>query len=241
VLRTFVVPHAPLLVDIPGRPHPLPDIPSLTAELDPRGNVVLVTPHGSEAGIYSTTRGDLNGFGLDIGTGTDRDADLGRALASTWGAGPLDEPLDHGAVVPLLLLPPLERVAVCALPQWTGQDESGPEEALAAADALGSALRTIAGVSDLDVVISAHTSAAISSRAPLTERPEGQEVDRAVVDALAEAPERLGAVPAGKWERAGSCGAGPFRVLSHLAQEPLEVLHHSAPFGVGYVVARSRG
>lgn len=240
MLHTFVVPHAPLLVDIPGRPHPVPDIPSTVASLDLSGDVVIVTPHGRRAGIYRSTAGSLSEMGLPAArVELDNDERLSRELSEAWDVPFLEEPLDHGAVVPSLLLSGLRRVTVCALSEWTDLDGGDPSQAVEQGASLGAALAEIGSTRDLSVVIGGHTSAAVTPRAPLTERPQGKEVDQAVVDALGSSPGRLRDISTETWERAGSCGAGPLRALAELAEAPLEILHHSAPYGVGYVVARS--
>jgi hypothetical protein len=239
VLRAFVVPHAPLLLDLPGRPHPAPEIVEAVGALNIATDVVLVTPHGRAGGVYGRTHGSLRGFGLPGKVDLPTDRTLAGEIAADWSAPQLDEPLDHGAVVPLLLRPDVESAVVCALPGWTGQAEGDPSEALALAATLAKTLRRLAESTDLSVVISGHTSAAVTARSPLMERSEGREVDAAVREGLATDPGRLSDIAPDGWTRAGACGAGPFHLLGELDLLSLEVVHASAPFGVGYVVARS--
>lgn len=209
--------------------------------LEMTGHVVIITPHGREVGIYRAAFGDLSEVGLpDARVALENNARLSRELADAWGTPFLEGPLDHGAVIPSLLLSGLRRVVVCALGEWTAHDGGDPSHAMEQGEALGAALAEIGSREDLSVVVSGHTSAAITARAPLTERPEGREVDRAVIEALGSSPRRLAEIPVEMWELAGSCGAGPFRALTRLRDEPLEVLHHSAPFGVGYAIAGSK-
>lgn len=239
MLRAFVVPHAPLLLELPGRTHPAPEIAAAVSSLPVGDEVIVVTPHGGMAGIYSGSGGDLAGFGIPQARAEWRTDDaLGRDLAEHWREGSIDGPPDHGAIVPLALLS-CERAVVCALPQWTGQQEGDPADAVAAAQALAGAIEQLTRDRDVSLVVSAHTSAAITARAPLTERPEGKEVHQAIVSALEHGPARLGDIPLEKFRRAGSCGAGGWTLLGQLVTEPMEVVAEAAPFGVGYVVART--
>lgn len=238
-MPAYVVPHAPLLVDMPGREHPLPDISAAMAGLDVSDEVVLVTPHGSRAGVYRANSGSLDAFGLgdqEVERGTDEA--LGRKIADAWGADLVDAPLDHGAAVPLLLMPQVTTLVVCALPGWTGQTDGDLVEARRQGHALAGAL-TGSLSPGATVIFSGHTSAAITPRAPLTERPEGIEVHGLITSALENDPGLIVEIADESWRLAGSCGAGSLTALSHFVTQPFEIVARSDAFGVGYVVARS--
>lgn len=232
-MTAVVVPHAPLLVDIPGRPHPLPRCTDALAALDVSPDIVVVTPHAPQAGVYAAATGDLRGFGLDVSVDVEGDEETTEIIATRWERPLLHVPLDHGAVVPLVLLRP-RRALVCGLPGWTGQKDGDPAEAIDAAAALGPMLAELDGWS---VVVSAHTSAAASARAPLTELAGGRKLHDDVVAALRTDPVSLKGLDAETARSCGACGIAPFTALAALVKEPLDVLYEDAPFGVGYVVA----
>lgn len=238
-MPAYLVPHAPLLVDIPGREHPLPEIAGAIAALEITGEVVLVTPHGPRAGVYRANSGSLDAFGLR-GRAVERGTDeaLGRKIAEGWGVDVIDAPLDHGAVVPLLLMAQVTSAVVCALPGWTGQAEGDPGEACRQGHALADAL-TNCLAAGATVIFTGHTSASITPRAPLTERPEGIEVHGSVTRALESDLALIAGIGADHWRLAGACGAGSLTALAHFVTQPLEIVARSEAFGVGYLVARS--
>lgn len=235
----YLVPHAPLLADMPDRQHPLPEIAAAMAGLAVTADVVLVTPHGPRAGVYRANSGSLDGFGVKgLSTGRATDESLGRKIAEAWDTDLIDAPLDHGAAVPLLLMPQIASLVVCALPGWTAQTEGDPAEACREGHALGDALAACLPP-DATVIFSGHTSAAITPRAPLTERPEGIEVHGLVTNALERDPGLIAGISHDSWRLAGGCGAGSLVALSRMATKPFEVAARSEGFGVGYLVARS--
>ena len=239
-----VVPHAPVLLeniqpslDEGRRVRKAVDV----LDFSNADVVVLVSPHGPTAGIYEHCEGSLRGFGIgDAEAARDTDAGLGRALGTAWGHEPIDGPVDFGIVVPLLLGVggDLPMVAV-SLPQTTGPGARALSESVDAAKGLAGALATAADERAVAVVASAHSSAGLSARAPLTEVSGAAEVDREVVEALEADPARIENLLGPLHEVGHACGVGPLSVLPHLLEGwRSEGLTYEAPYGVGYMVGR---
>ncbi len=187
-------------------------------------------------------RGSLGGFGIR-GVHVERRTDrkLARELATAWDKPMLDDAIDHGVLVPLLLGLPPNVVAVAAtLKEITGPDAAAVPDAIEEGRALARAVEELAGDRDVIFAASAHTSAALSPSAPLMERPEAHELEDLVTIALEEDLGRLNAVDAALWERSGSCGAGPLCALGTLFPgRTARTSFREAPFGVGYLLAQT--
>jgi len=203
--------------------------------------MVVVSPHGPAAGIYERSEGSLRGFGIDgVEAVRDTDVDLSRCLANAWGRAPIGSPLDFGIAVPLLLglggdLP----VVGVSLPQTTGPGGSSLSDALDAAGTLAEALATTADGRALAVVASAHASAGLSARAPLTEVSGATEVDSELVAALEEDPARVEGLIERLHEIGQACGAGPLAALGQLfGGWRSGGITYEAPYGVGYIVGQ---
>jgi hypothetical protein len=240
-----VVPHAPVLLpEIGGRSGAEARDRILRAcdKIDTSGAEVLlvVSPHGRGAGVYARGTGSEASFGgpeARLDSSTDRDA--AESLARAWKAPLLEDELDHGAVGCLHLLDVRRPSVVAALPETTGPDAT--TDACAAMvegrKLAGAVKRSFTGSSVL-VVASAHTSAALTPRAPLTERPEGKSLDERVLRSLATDVGALDDISCDAWTAGGSCGAGPFAAFGRLLSgRSAEVLAYEHPFGVGYLVA----
>lgn len=204
--------------------------------------VVLVSPHGNATGVYERARGSLGGFGLsEVEAERPTDDDAVRTLAAAWNRPVLGGPADHGVVVPLLVAPlGSAPVVACAFGETTGPTARGVGDALEEAKRFSEALASLAGRNDRRValVASAHGAAALGQKAPLGDRPEAAELEAALLHALESEVEQLASIPAGLWERAGSCGAGPLAAFGRaLSGSPASLLAHEAPAGVGYIVA----
>lgn len=245
MLTGAILPHAPLLLDLPGREHPCPSMVAAarSVPMDDADLVVVCSPHGKRSGIYTEVKGDLGGFGLsgfqlDLRT----DADAVEALSGYWGRPLLEEPVDHGVVVPLLLaeIPPEVPVVAVCMEGWTGQTSREPAPAIKDAHDLAEALGRLGGDRKIRFVASAHGSASATPRAPLLERSAGRELDRALVSALTRDPSAIDEIADDLWERSGACGAGPLVALSMLVNGRASLLAYGAPFGVSYVVADFR-
>jgi MEMO1 family protein len=240
-----VVPHAPVLLpEIGGRSGTEARDRILRAcdKIDTSGAdvVLVVSPHGRGAGVYTRIAGSEVSFGgpearLDYATDTGAAESLGQA----WKAPLLEDDLDHGAVGCLHLLDVRRPSVVAALPETTGP--GAPADACAAMvegrKLAGAVKRAFSGSSVL-VVASAHTSAALTPRAPLTERPEGKALDERVLTTMAIDVGALDDISCDAWTAGGSCGAGPFAAFGRLLSgRSAEVLAYEHPFGVGYLVA----
>jgi hypothetical protein len=213
------------------------------AELDTQGIdlVVILSPHGARSGVYDATTGSLDDFGargFEVKSETDRDAAVG--LSSAWGQPLLDERADHGVVMPLLLMGPHSAPVIgSTLVESTGPSGAPVERALEDARTFVVALNDVATDRRVLFIASANTSAALHPRAPLQERPEGRELDDAVLGALASDSGGLLDISASLWRTSGACGAGPLTAFGALfAGRPATVLGYAHPAGVGYLVAR---
>ena len=242
IVRGAIVPHAPVLVESiqPGL-----DagrwLRDAIARLDLEGveTAIVVSPHGATAGVYAEPEGSLTGFGLPGQVATRRsDEELGRALAEAWRRPLLKEPADFGVVVPLVLglargLP----IVGATLPEITGPRAVSAEEAITAAAELTHAIEAIAGRRDMAIVASAHSSAGLDARAPLTEVPGAQEVDAALRDALTHDPARVIELIDDLHSVGDACGVGPLAALAPLLSGwSNRSLRIESPFGVGYIV-----
>ncbi|MGH2731207.1 MAG: hypothetical protein ACRDJI_11455 [Actinomycetota bacterium] len=222
------------------------EIRTAIAELRPRDVdlIVILSPHGARTGVYAGPGGSLDDFGvhgLEGEAETDRDAAAG--LSKVWGTPLLDERADHGVVTPLLLMAPnAAPVIACTLVESTGPGAAPVERALDDARTFAAALKDLAAERRVLFMASANTSAALHPRAPLRERPEGRELDDAVLRALESDPGGLLDIPASLWRTAGACGAGPLTAFGTLFEgRPATVLGYAHPAGVGYLVARIDG
>ncbi|MGH2702963.1 MAG: hypothetical protein ACRDJB_13050 [Actinomycetota bacterium] len=242
IVRGAMVPHAPVLVESiqPGLDAGR-RLRSAIAGLDLEGveTVIVVSPHGKGAGVYAGPNGSLTGFGISAPATRRRgDADLGRALAEAWRRPLLDEPADFGVVVPLVLglggeLP----VVGVTLPEITGPQGAPAPDAIATAAELTHALETIVAERDFAVVASAHSSAGLSPRAPLTEVPGAADADAALREALAQDPARVIELIDDLHSMGDACGVAPLAALTPLLSGwSNRSLRSESPFGVGYIV-----
>jgi hypothetical protein len=232
MIRGCVLPHAPLLLELEGRvSHPSPSVVSASRSVDLGGDLVVIcSTHGDRTGVYTTASGDLGGFGLDLSLQLSTDPVVAKELAESWGRPLLDADADHGVTAALLGAGAEGALVVACCIPYDGDFNDDVAT-------LTSALVDLAEERALTFVASAHGSASATPRAPLTERPEGKELDTAIFSALRDGPEALLDIPLELWERAGSCGAPPLRVLGGLGLGPANLLAYDAPVGVGYLVA----
>ena len=244
-----IVPHAPVLL-LPSSDDVVAEtqtsVAKSMAELDWNGvdAIVVVSPHGARFGIYRSTAGSLDGFGVHgVAFRGQAHSEVAARLSDLSGAEPLEGPVDHGIVVPLLLAPwdDVPVVAV-ALPEVTGPHASSSSRALDAARALASAVCAAANEWPIAFVASAHTAASLSPRAPLAERPAGAQLDRLILDALDDDVAALAHIAPELWSDSGSCGAGPLTAFGEVfAGRASQLVAYTAPAGVGYIVAESNG
>ncbi|MGH2828439.1 MAG: hypothetical protein ACRDKF_15875 [Actinomycetota bacterium] len=242
IVRGAMVPHAPVLIES-IQPHLDAGrwLRKAIAEMDFEGveTVVVVSPHGASAGVYAEPNGSLGGFGISVPTSNRRgDADLGRAIAEAWRRPLLEERADFGVVVPLVLglggeLP----VVGVTLPEITGPQGASASDAISAAAELAHALESVAGLRDFAVVASAHSSAGLTPRAPLTEISGAADVDAALQDALAHDPAGVIELIDDLHSVGDACGVAPLAALMPLLSGwRNRSLRVESPFGVGYIV-----
>ncbi|MBA2367042.1 MAG: hypothetical protein H0V77_11395 [Actinobacteria bacterium] len=238
-----IVPHAPLLV---GELHPQGcEEPCGTVVRAVRSlvwgeaeAVTVVSPHGSEPGVYARVEGSLRGFGPAIDGGRPGGEGLAKELAAAASLPLLEGPCDHGVLVPALLgcAPGLELVGV-SLGECSSSGEM-PEPNAAAL--LAEALESFDG--RVGLAASAHSGAALSASAPLTELEGAVEAEAAWIAALRSDVGASEAETRRLARVAGSCGAGPLGVLAALGRGRAAMFHaYERPFGVGYVVASVPG
>lgn len=241
-LTGYVVPHAPVLVDPALQERPWLHLLAACRELVLAGPqvIVLCSSHGTRTGVYRSVRGSLGPQGLaDISA--DRHASSSAArLAEMWGRPLLDDPVDHGVVVPLQLglVPENAEVIACCLTEWTGQIAQDLAPVLEGAASLAAAVRGLSGERDVAFMASAHGSAALTPRAPLTERPEGIEFEKRLQAAFRSDVAAISGFTPSAWLDAGSCGAGPLTALGELVDGPADMIALDDSYGVGYYVAR---
>lgn len=236
-LTGLILPHAPLLL-----PEVLegPEDDALarvraacaTAARGLDGSrAVVASPHANRTGVYVSPYGDLADLGPRAPAALcPLDLQLAEEVAERWGRPLLDEPLDHGIVVPLLLSPPSGTIVAI-----------GFEDAADATDD-ASELATVLAELDLEatVIASANLSAGITERAPLTRLPGAEELEIETAKGLEQDAASLLETAPRLATLAGSCSAGPLTLFGRLfGRRSVEVLAHEWPFGVGYLVART--
>lgn len=241
IARGAIVPHAPVLLEAvqpsldEGR-----RLRKAVDELDVSNAevVVVVSSHGPAAGVYERAEGSLRGFGIGIGMARATDAELVRSLAEAWGRAAIEGPADFGVLVPLMLGLGEDRpVVAVVLPETTGPKANPTSDSLNAARELAEALRLVGQERDVAVVASAHASAGLSARAPLTEVPGAAAVDRELVAALEEDPARAEGLLARLDEVGDACGVGPLALIARLfGGWRSGGVTYEAPYGVGYLV-----
>ena len=255
-----VVPHAPLLSEwVAGR-----KVSGAAAEvkaafelfrsggrwdLGVADLLVVASPHGSATGVFASIEGSLEPFGSGLpalDAPGDREAAL--AVAASSGLPLLDGPIDHGVIVPLLLLlesvPELaegeaETLSPVRFPPIVAmvQAEDDPDP-LAFGRAVAEATRQLATDRSVAFLASAHTGAGLSPRAPLTELDAAKELDQRLIETLRTDVAGISAIAFSDWRAAGSCGAGPLSAFGYLfAGNAAEIAAYEAPYGVGYLVA----
>ena len=235
VVSGAVVPHAPLLVAARASTDGVERVRAACRQVsfERIEAVVVLSPHGATTGVYRGVRGSLRSFGVPGPASTARTDDgLVTELALAWGRPVLDGDVDHGIQVPLSLVAPVETPVVAACLDEHATAEEAGSLASAFAVALRDTGRRVA------FVASAHTSSALSPRAPLGHRPEAETAAGTFVSALErgrgvdEAAHRLNRTGA-------SCGAAPLVAFAELwPDDSSAIVAYEYPYGVGYLVAR---
>jgi hypothetical protein len=196
--------------------------------------VVVLSPHGTASGVYGAVNGSLQAFGIpEPASAAPTDDRLVEELASRWGRPVLDANLDHGVHVPRLLLHRVRAPLVGACLDERLDEAEATEAAIAFARVVAASERSLA------FVASAHTSSALSPRAPLGHRPEAESVVTDLVDAL-ERGSGLGEAVRRVERDGASCGVASLIAFAELFPSArCEILANESPVGVGYLVART--
>jgi hypothetical protein len=167
------------------------------------------------------------------------DESIARALAGEWGMPLLDAPLDHAAVVALLLTELKTPVVVACLSEISGpateHSAEGPQ-AIEEGSAFAKALRAVDGPA-ARLMATAHSGAALAERGPLGKRWSALELEEHLRRTIETDPTKLGSLAFDLWLESGSCGSGVFAALGELVTGPGEVKAYAASNGVGYIVA----
>ncbi|MFN2593876.1 MAG: hypothetical protein ABR579_03180 [Actinomycetota bacterium] len=235
VARGAVLPHAPLLVpelESSEIAQAAQSIRRAAASIDliDVDAVVVVSPHGGRTGVYRNVTGSLSEFGVP---GEDRwwfsPPELTQEVAGAWTRPSLDGSIDHGVLVALSLIGDFKgAVVACCIAEdgSTNADVVDLVEALENLDAR------------VCVIASAHLSASLSARAPLTYRRESEEIEDRAVAALDRDPADLMELASELTSRGGSCSASTVHLYGRLfAGGRSHLLAYEKPVGVGYPVA----
>lgn len=226
-MRGALVPHAPLLLpEVTSKADDLRDIwDGLSrVHIHEGGPVVVLTPHSSRTGVYATNEGSLSGFGLPGLSGK-----WPRGLMDGLDLPVLDEPLDHGALVPLLSLGVTGEVVAVGLSQGSDVTETMGQ------------IKSVVAERDGFILASAHTSARLTERAPLPYTFDAVRLEsRLITDiesdcgALRSAAESLEAV-------GSTCSRTTLEAFGTLfSGTEGNVLAYGFPFGVGYPVVTAQ-
>jgi hypothetical protein len=206
--------------------------------------LVMVSPHGHTSGVYLGVTGSLDGFGVRGRSMTSpTDLVVAEELASKWERPFLEPPVDHG-ITGALLQPGWTRgcpVVAATLAGTTGPGAPTKRaEVVEDAVRLADAVLAISNGRRIGFVASAHTSAALSSSAPLLDRPEGHALEERVLAALGHDVADLAGIEPELWRAAGACGAGPLTAFARLfGGRRADLLAYETPAGVGYLVAQA--
>jgi hypothetical protein len=237
------VPHAPLLVEElspRGFERPTAAVRAAVAALrwDDAEVVVLLAPHGRRSGVYRRVQGSLAAFGVAGVAGEwETAADVASDLAGRWGVPLLDDGVDHGVLVPLLLGAAGGRPVVAATAAETAGPRGDVHAALDLGRSLAALLRPLGPA--VGFIASANTSAALSARAPYGRQGPALEVEEEVLDALVTDVGRLDPLALRLVQQGRSCAAAPLACLARLRRgSRAEVCAYERPAGVGYPVAR---
>ncbi len=231
------MPHAPALLPevSPGGAEAADEVRAAIERLPLPGDelVILCSPHGRAAGIYASNVGDLSAFGVPR-TRVEKPGDPERAieLAALWGHPFLEDPLDHGAVVPLLLGVAADAPTICCA--FPADDIP---LALQTASRLTQAIEEWAQGRDVVVIASVHTGAGLSARAPIPETEDRWVIETEVRAALEKDLGALEDLAPRLAREGGSCSAATLSLFGRLfGSRSATDVTIAEPFGVGYPV-----
>lgn len=185
--------------------------------------VVVLSPHAERTGVYRSLAGSLSGFGLPGAGG------LRAAAGPDVPLQPLDGPLDHGALVPLMLFrSPNETIAI------------GFANMTDTSDIVG-VIRGLAEERDVFVLASAHTSVRLTERAPLPYSFDAVRLETRFVTDIESDCGSARALAGELWAIGDSCSRTTLSAFGELfSGAEGSVLAYGSPFGVGYPVVTAQ-
>ena len=245
LVYTVFVPHPPILVPEIGKGQERKCQASLDAyqEISRRlvqaevETVILVSPHAplTKEGITLLTeevvRGNFAQFGaaqLSFSFACDTRA-IAQFQKDLSGVVSIQEPMDHGALVPLYFL---QKAGWSGQVVLLGMPLERPEDY---GLRMGQILDKLPGRYAL--VASGDLSHRLKEDGPYGFDSAGPEFDQAVLKALQRDTKKLISLPVDLVEKAGECGYRSLRLALAAKEGAPEVLSYEGPFGVGYMVA----
>lgn len=240
------MPHAPLLLKaVAGESDPCCASRDAACQLlaeNSGSTFVVISPHADRTGVYASSSGDLSGFGARHMSVSARTYQGTSELAGGWGQPLLEDPLDHGSLLPIAIAPPGSTFVCCGI-----AESAAGESAVELGRSLAQAVLSVGWAGNVTFLASAHSAASLTPRAPLTERPEGAQFDAELLRLLTSDPAglaRADAIASELWSQGGSCSQASLAALGEMARlcdvHSFEVLSHESPVGVGMLVARGR-
>ena len=225
-LTGALIPHAPLLLEevSPGNGSGRV-IRTAIADIavSPDAIVVAVTPHGEGSFVYARPSGSLAGFGIE---GVEVDHPKTEVpeyeFFERWGRL-VDKTLDHGALIPLRLLGPPNRVVTLSV--------AGDVSACARA------IQDLGVRHPVFVICSAHTSARLTERAPLPYSADAVQLEKRFVAEVEDDCAVARTLASELASVGGSCSESTLTLFGELfAGCPGSLRAYEAPFGIGYPV-----
>jgi len=248
-----LMPHAPILVRGIADQYAQRSMRTAAAMREAAARIVRARPHcllvisphaswrGGAFGIYAETQGSLSDFGApDTTVALPAATPLAREIETACKARKIEtwliqDPLDHGAVVPLIFLAEAGwkgKTTVLGLtPAHKKTMQSFGEAIAAAIRALGQSTALVA---------SGDMSHSLTPSSPCGHDPHAREFDEAFIGALRSGQDHLlWGMDANLRERAGEDAMDPtlIAIFACDSTRGREVLSYDAPFGVGYGVA----
>ncbi|MGC7872826.1 AmmeMemoRadiSam system protein A [Desulfosporosinus sp. SYSU MS00001] len=245
LVYSIFVPHPPIVVPEigGGEEHKCQSTLDAYREISRRvvstdiGTVILVSPHAplTKEGITLHTEERIQGnfaqFGVrSLNFSWSNDQDLATEFQQHLkGVIPINEPLDHGALVPLYFLQEAGWKGKVVL---VGMPLEHPEEY---GQQIGQILEKVQG--RFALIASGDLSHRLKEDGPYGFDSAGPEFDQAIFRGLQRDVKKLSDLPPGLVERAGECGYRSLRLALAAKEGAPEVLSYEGPFGVGYLVA----
>lgn len=243
-----LVPHAPLLLPELASDETLAASSAISKAVRAIGFetfdlIIMVSPHGRRSGVYRDLKGSLAGFGyprIEF-EGSSNQAVAAR-LADGWDQPLLNDPVDHGILVPAALCLSSAPVVGVTFRETSDLDGTGTASVEEEVRTLVAAIESLPGPGSVLFVASANDSAGLTARAPLTELPGASGLRDELIDGLLTDVGQVEDVARRLAANSGSCGLAPLLCLARLfSGQKADVLAREQPVGVGYTVAVTHG